>query len=219
MHERPSSEPDGYTLYQRLLDGEINASADIALAYYDSLCAWLASVSSRLDAHYYLMAVDDALIDLFQRPRTYDPTKGSLLVFLRVAANNRLRNVLRSERRHSDRRAPIDAVEHVALAVKYGQGNIDDDPAEIVERREREEALLAQLPPQHPVSVIPNSITDDLTPAEREVLELHLRKERKTTVFARVMGIADLSPAEQKAQVKRLRDKLDKRLRRAGVNV
>lgn len=219
MPDSSSADPDGYALYQRLLAGDINASANIALAYYDGLCAWLASSSPRLDPDYYQMAVGDALTDLFQRPETFDPAKASLVVFLRVASKNRLHNVLRSERRHSGRRAPIDAVEDVALAVKYGQGRMNEDPAEIIERRDREEELLAQMPPQPSVTDLPDAVTVGLTDSEQEVLKLHMCHERKTAMYAQAMGIADLPPEEQQVQVKRLRDKLDKRLRRAGVNI
>lgn len=219
MHDPSSADPDGYALYQRLLAGDINVSADIALAYYDRVCAWLASTSPRLDPDYYQMAVGDALIDLFQRPETYDPAKASLVVFLRVASKNRLYNVLRTERRHSGRRAPLDAVEDVALAVKYGQGGMNEDPAEIIERRDREEELLARMPPRPSVTELPDAVTVGLTNSEREVLKLHIGHERKTVTYAQAMGIADLPPEEQQIQVKRLRDKLDKRLRRAGVNI
>src|SRR5262249_54514383 len=149
----------------------------------------------------------------------YDPAKASLIVFLRVASKNRLHNVLRTERRHSGRRAPIDAVEDVTLAVKYGQGGMNEDPAEIIERRDREEALLAQMPPQSSVTELPDAVTVGLTESEHEVLKLHIRHERKTVMYAEAMRIADLPPEEQQVQVKRLRDKRDKRLRRAGVNI
>lgn len=218
MHDQPPSNSDGHVLYQRLRDGEINASADIANAYYDSLCSWIEGIKRGLDAHYYQMAVDDALIDLFQRPDTYNPMKGTLERFLKVASKNRLRNILRSERRHGDRRAPIEAVEHDELIVNVRQGNAEEDPAEIFERREQEEALLVQWSSQRSATALPDSVTDSLTSVERKVLELHLRHERKTAVFAQVMGITNLPPEEQKAHVKRLRDKLDKRLRRAREN-
>src|SRR5579859_5376122 len=54
-----SADPDGNALYQRLLAGDINASANIALTYYDSLCAWLASNSPRIDPDYYQLAAGD----------------------------------------------------------------------------------------------------------------------------------------------------------------
>ena len=57
-------------------------------------------------------------------------------------------------------------------------------------------------------------VRQGLSTGEQRVLELMVQGERKTTVFAQALGIADRSPSEQEAEVKRVKDKLKKRLER-----
>ena len=49
---------------------------------------------------------------------------------------------------------------------------------------------------------------------EQQFLDLMLHGERKTTIFARALGIEKLSPSAQESEVKRVKDKLKKRIER-----
>jgi hypothetical protein len=60
-------------------------------------------------------------------------------------------------------------------------------------------------------------VQDGLSVEERNVLQLMRTKERKTERYAAVLGITQLSPAQQQAEVKRVKDRLTKRMERAGA--
>ena len=53
-----------------------------------------------------------------------------------------------------------------------------------------------------------------LSASEERFLDLMLQGERKTTVFAQALGIEDLPPSEQEAEVHRVKNKLKKRIER-----
>ena len=51
-------------------------------------------------------------------------------------------------------------------------------------------------------------------PMDRKVFELQMSGERRTEEFAKVMGISHLSPAEQRREVKRTKDRIGVHLKR-----
>ena len=53
------------------------------------------------------------------------------------------------------------------------------------------------------------------TPQERLVWEFMLEGERRTAVIAAAIGLGDRPPAEQEVEVKRIKDRLKARIRRA----
>jgi hypothetical protein len=64
-------------------------------------------------------------------------------------------------------------------------------------------------------STVPESVRTGLTREEQSVLALMRVKERKTAVYAAALGIAHLPPDAQRQEVKRMKDRLAKRLERA----
>ena len=55
---------------------------------------------------------------------------------------------------------------------------------------------------------------EGLSDAESRALDLLLDGERKTAVFAEALGIGHLPMKDQRAEVKRVKDKLKKRIER-----
>jgi hypothetical protein len=82
----------------------------------------------------------------------------------------------------------------------------DDDPSLPLQVEE-------EIP--EPGNAVSSSVPEGFTDVEARVVELMLRGERKTQVYAEAYGIADLSPDEQRRIVKQVKDKLKKRLLRA----
>ena len=62
------------------------------------------------------------------------------------------------------------------------------------------------------------AVGTDLSDAETEGLMLVIEGERKTEVFARVLGWTHLAPGDQRREVKRFKDRMNKRLERSGVS-
>lgn len=202
------SEQEARDLYQRLLSDDAAVPTDLAVAYLDHLTDWLMEHNQRLDPTDCATAAEDAILTLIKTPASYKPERQSLEVYLRISAQGDLRNLLRSEQRHSKRRADWEAVELSSVVGKYVWDE-QSDPALIVERQE-DEVEDASLPS------VPDSVRAALNPQEKRVLELMDRKERKTALFAEVLDITHLPPAEQKREVKRVKDRLNKRRERAG---
>jgi hypothetical protein len=128
----------------------------------------------------------------------------NLLAYLRMSAQRDLQNVLQRERKHHEQRCSLKCVELSTDAGKYlGR---DDDPS-----------LPAQIAEHHQLELdsIPLSVRQGLSEAEERVLPLLLRKERKTSAYAEVLGITHLPLADQRKEVKRVKDRMAKRLKRA----
>jgi hypothetical protein len=66
--------------------------------------------------------------------------------------------------------------------------------------------------------VLPAAVQATFTPEEQQVRELMWRREYKTAVYAAVLHIADRPVEEQRQEVKRVKDRIKKRLKRAGVD-
>lgn len=192
-------------LYERLVTNDPTAPSDLAVRYLDRLSDWLISHNSQVPKDICETAAEDAILALVKNPGTYNPSKQSLEVYLRMSAQGDLKNLLRAERRHSDRRADWDAVEHSLVVGKYIQDR-ENDPALLFERE-------SELREGHE---LPEAVTEGLTAAEVNVLELMRQAERKTAAYAVALGIQDRPLDEQRRDVKRVKDKLKKRLERAG---
>ncbi len=187
----PPSAEQGLDVHRRLCAGSRTATAELCAAYLPYLLAWLERVEPRADPHLRTQAAEDALLKLAQVPWSYRPERGGLATYLRMSARCDLSNAERSERRHHRLRISLAIVEDSPQAGKY---------------LGREDAA--------PIEPIP--ALQGLDEKERRVLELIAEGERRTEAFAAVLELSNLSPAEQFGEVKRAKDRIKKRARRAG---
>jgi DNA-directed RNA polymerase specialized sigma24 family protein len=205
----PLSTEDALALWKRLLDeNDRTASSEFAVSYLNPLAEWLTRNHPDADPHDCDTAAENTILALTKNPASYKPERQTLHAYLRMSAARDLKNVLRSEQRHTERRADFEVVELSPAMRKYLRDD-DADPAIIVERRED---LMAA---QSKVRSLSADVLEGLTPAEARALELMQLGERKTSVYARVLGLSDRPPDEQQRDVKRVKDKLKKRLERA----
>jgi DNA-directed RNA polymerase specialized sigma24 family protein len=201
------SNEDALALYERLLANDPTAPSDLAVAYLDSLTDWLIKHNRRLHPNDCATAAEDAILALLKNPMTYNPKRQTLHVYLRMSAQRDLQNLLNSAQRRNKHRAGLEALVELSPVVrKYVQEQAN--PETVLERRESEATLNVDSPP------ISASVQAGLTPGEAKVLELMEVKERKTSVYAVALGISPLSFEEQKKEVKRVKDRLKKRLER-----
>ena len=143
--------------------------------------------------HDITAAADWTVAAFLRKPAAYDPARGPLSAVLRLAARRDLINLIGSEGRHHDGRIPWDGVE-----LAHPAGNTPEEGESLADHPE----LLAAV--------------EGLDGADRLVLELMLDGERDTAVFAAALGLTDLSPDEQFEAVKRAKDRVKARLKRAG---
>lgn len=156
----------------------------------DSLAAWRRGT----DPDLIESAVADALLAFCRRADVYDPDRRPLGVYLRVIARRRLCSQLKSEGRHHAGRIPWDTVELHPPDRNDPSG--DDSPSF------DSPALRA--------------VIAGFSDVDRRVFDLILDGERDTPIFAEAMGVSALSPDDQEAEVKRAKDRVKARLKRAG---
>ncbi len=136
-------------------------------------------------------AAEDAVFGFLLHPGAFDAHRAGLGAYLRMAARRDLLNVLAKERRVR-RGIPLDSVAEPAdPRNRTPDGELTwDDPRLVAERA-----------------------TFDAT--ESAVLELMRNGTRDTATFARPLGVEHLPAKEQAVEVKRVKDRVKKRLARA----
>lgn len=191
--ELPSREQEE-DLHRRLLAGDKTASVDLAEAYYAALIEYLRRKNSRrLPNDQLADAVYQTWESLCKNPRTFNGST-SLWSFLCMSAHRDLKNLLAKEQRRARHENPSESVE-----LWPDDGN--------VENSEDDRITLA-----HEIAAY---AAVGLTEPERACLTLYLDGQRKTAAFAAALGIGQEPMADQRKIVKRIKDRLIKRIERA----
>jgi hypothetical protein len=190
-------------LHRRLLAQDPTASNEAALYWFPRLYAALCRRNPTVsDPHLLEEAAETALLEYFKNPARYDPARLSLSSYLLMAADRDLKNLLQREARHRAHLVPLDPVVHGTPARNDEQ---DEDDA-------------IALPPGVTREQVLQALWDKVrSPRDREVLRLMVVEgERRTEVFVQVLGIEHLPRDAQRRQVKRVKDRLNKMMRRVG---
>lgn len=188
------------SLHQRLLDDDPVATVDFFEMVVPRLERYLRyqfpSIGASVDPDVYILATHDALTDYFKSPQKYDPDRSGLMTYLRLAARRDLQNLLGKESRHAKGRISLDSVEF-----DRSDGN---DVAETVAGSIDAERLREEL-------------TEGMTPGERDVFFLMVEGERSTEAAAAALNIEHLAVRDQVREVKRVKDRIKKRIQRRGL--
>jgi DNA-directed RNA polymerase specialized sigma24 family protein len=189
-------EPDAAAaLYQRLAAGtDPVAPSDFAAAFLDPLVAFLRGTRRGTDDHAIQTAAEEAVLSVIRRPAVYDPTRGTIVAFLRMAAAADLNNLRTKEARHHRNREDRECVE---LPGATGNTPTSDDLPSF----------------DHPALA---EVLASLDATEQRVFELMRTGERATEAYAAILGITDRPVGEQAAEVKRVKERIMKRLQRAA---
>jgi hypothetical protein len=139
-------------------------------------------------------AADTAVLTLLRNPTAFDPAKGPLPAFLRLIAGRDVLNLIDREKRHRRGRIPWESVEPGLPARN---------------EEEEEPATLAEYPEFR-------AVIESFDETDRRVYELWRDCEQATAVFAVAIGVTDRPPDEQAAEVKRAKDRIIARLKRAA---
>ena len=146
------------------------------------------------DPHLLLTAATDAVLDLLEHPDRFDPARSRLFGYLYMAARRDLLNLRAKEARHHRNRETGEPVEVAAVA----RNNEQEAPP-----------MLDDFPPL-------TAAIAALPPDDQAVLALMRQGERATAVFAAALHLGDRPAAELAAEVKRAKDRIIARLKRAG---
>jgi DNA-directed RNA polymerase specialized sigma24 family protein len=172
---------------------------DDTIAYYDQMVKTIARQFAQVDPHWPFQVVADALMEYGARPAQFDEGRGvSLVAFLLMACRRNMLNLLRGEarrRRYEGQYAQMCAAVVVELDPLLGNLLQDESRAQLARR---EQSCMDVL-----------EATQD-----QKILALQLQGERRTTAFAAILGISHLPMKDQRLEVKRAKDRIDKKLRR-----
>ena len=141
-----------------------------------------------------------------EHPEHYDPARLGLGSYLGMAARGDLKNALQKASRRGAHQAPLEAVELGGVARNPFTEDADDPAEPVAGGGTTTPALLAV-------------VHAAFQPQERAVLALMLDGERRTAVYARLLGLEHRSTTDQAREVKRVKDRFDKRLRRLAPRV
>jgi len=192
-------------LLRRLAEGDPTAPADLAERYLADVQRSAAAAFPRVDEHIVTSAAIDAILGVARHPNRVELSRGSLRAYLVMSAKGDLRNALRSRERQRAREASLDAVEVSVLERNIHRRDRDADPTgELAIAAADRDALRLDL----------RQVAGD--PAESAVLKAMLEGERRTAVYTEILGLTGLDLETQRAEVKKVKDKLNQRLRRAG---
>ncbi len=204
-YKDPISPSQQSQLHQRILAKEPVAFAQMCEAALPMLSAFLQAQFPQQDPHLCDTTAVDCLLAYHGRPQQYDPEKLSLFAYLRMAARRDMLNAIDSRQRHNRR---ITDIEQPALQSQLATESVmtkklalDDWLAAYTKcSRQEIEARVAEL----------------LTVEEQQVLWLMLDGVRDTGRYAQVLGFTHLDKPAQQRSVKRVKDRIGKRLRRLG---
>ncbi|HEX2094533.1 MAG TPA: hypothetical protein VHG28_19165 [Longimicrobiaceae bacterium] len=188
-------------LHRRLLQGDRTVPEEIARRLLKPLCEEVQRSYPQTDEQVVQDGVIEVVLDYCERPERTEVTSGlQLRRFLAARAWRKVANALRGERRRRSYEARA-AAEGAVGAVEQESplGRLIREEVE-AEREQQVQRLMETL----------SSETD------REMLRLRLVGERRTEVFARVLGVEHLPTQEQRRIVKRAKDRIDKVIQRSG---
>jgi DNA-directed RNA polymerase specialized sigma24 family protein len=189
---------EGKRLHQSLLDGSRTATAEIAELFLQPLIKHLRGEFRQLkDPDLIDMAVADALVNYFERPKKFEPSRSSLFTYLRIRARTYLLNSL-GQGASKKNVVELDQVETVYQMVN----EVEPDA---------ESSLVSNTYQAEIMQQVQKYITDS---TDLRVVALMTQGVRDTTEYAEVLGITDRPFAEQKKTVKRHKDRINKIIER-----
>lgn len=192
----------GYAFHQRLLQGDVTATAEIAEHFMEQITISLQKRFPQLDdPHMIDEAVTDAILNYFERPEQYIPSKRSLGGYLYMSARGDLLNLLNQEKNEAHQVALTEIVELSDSDSEHG--------VEVQDDFDLETWVLNQNSPVW--QWLPHILPD---PIDQEFVLLMMDGIRETSAYADVLGILDRPSKEQAAIVKRHKDRLKKKLQR-----
>jgi RNA polymerase sigma factor (sigma-70 family) len=193
--EWPTPEEEQRLLAQ--LANEVRTGREeLAARFLPLLMNFLASIFPHVAPELRDEAADRAILDFLLIPSRFDPTRSRLSVYLRMAARRDLANLLTREQ-GQPRGISLDSV---AEPVDCRNPSTEDSDLSWEHPRWVEE--LARL-----------------NPTERVAFDLIREGTRETAIFAQRLQLTELNDEQQTRTVKRLRDRLMKRLVRAVEEV
>lgn len=201
MHSAHEREDPGLSLHQRLVAGDLTASAELAELYLPIVTDRLERIFLHVDdAHLLDTAVEDAILNYIERPSQYNPEKLKLESYLVMSAKWDLINELASQKK--------DLLVNLAEIVELTDDDMEQG-IELIDTQDVEEIVSNRLSLtwRKLQSLLPN-------PVDQEIILAMMEGIRETDVYAGILGIGESTIEEQKQIVKRNKDRIKKLITR-----
>ena len=212
MKGKPSQE---YLIEQLRLhiEGDPVAQSRLAEAIYPHL-VWLLGIKYKvnIDDDWIHEAASEAVIKFLKKPETYDPEKKGLLSYLERAAKWRLDDII--ERNNTYRKRFISS--ESPKIIEFRQNVEVLDGLSVLEIKEEFEKRKTNNAEPDLTGILPQLFENEI---DVRMAELICAKVRSTTQYVAVLNISGESAEEQKRIVKRHKDRIKLKLKRAGYKI
>jgi DNA-directed RNA polymerase specialized sigma24 family protein len=198
MATEDSGQDDLMVLHEALLRGDNAARVALSEVLLSALRRRFGSRRD-LEREDIESFIGEAITKYLGAPDDYDPAREPLLAYLYADADGDIRNEAAKRRRRPE--VPVWGGEFELLSTP-GNPSVEE---QVVERLD---------PLDLPRSSVERALAaiQDLSDEERGFLQLRADGVRSTQAYAEVLGIAHLPAEQQRREVKRAKDRLDKRL-------
>lgn len=203
----PASEPSRHWQIQKhqqiLNEDSPTAFAQLSELALPHLIEFLRQEFRQVEVHLHETAAIDCLLTYHAAPEKYDPEKLTLFAYLRMAARHDLLNAIDRSNRH--KRPLLDIDEPAVQAQLVTEVDIESDPFSLERWLENGETGKQTLLRQFEA---------ELDTTDRQLFLLILNGVRETEPYAEIMQITTQPIGEQRREVKRAKDRLNKKLTR-----
>jgi RNA polymerase sigma-70 factor (ECF subfamily) len=190
----------GERYHARLIAGDNLITAELAEIFFPALCESAERKYHYLsDLHLVTIAAEEAFLSYLTHPEKFDPQKSSLIGYLFMATRFNVIDKLRASKKNFVGLDP-------STLERMVEGETTDPESKLIGKEE------AEFAPSSPAMRRMFSVVTD--PIDREVVKLMMEGERKTEVYAQVMGIHHLPVVEQRMKINQAKDRLKQALRR-----
>lgn len=189
-------------IHRSVLSGDDIAFARFCDEYYELIYEKVLTFNKAIFNEHETLIIDvvtDTFLNYFRYPARYDPEKQTLERFLIMDAEGDLKNAWEKYKRQTK-----NLIRSVELEEKNGNSIKDEelDPINNLINKEDIEILYKKL------KILFTSNTDI------EIAQLMLAGERRSSEYAKLLEIEDRLPEEQKQEIKKQKDRIDKIIRR-----
>lgn len=185
-------------IHRSVLSGDDIAFARFCDEYYELIYEKVLTFNKAVFNEHETLIIDvvtDTFLNYFRYPARYDPEKQTLERFLIMDAEGDLKNAWEKYKRQTKK-----LIRSVELEEKNGNSIVDEelDPINNLINKENIEILYKKL------KILFTSNTDI------EIAQLMLAGERRSSEYAKLLEIEGRPPEEQKLEIKKQKDRIDK---------
>lgn len=187
-----------FALHNEMLAGRLTASVQLAELLQPLICRALAKKFFNVDdEHLIQTATNDAILYYLKSPNNFDVKRSSLLNFVWQRANSNLLNLLK-ENTKRNKFVELDEAQTVYSSETSQNETIEESLIDKEQNRQTYKQLYELFP----------------DPIDQKFLELLMNGDRETILFAAILGISNETPEEQRAGVKKHKDRIKKFIQR-----